>query len=250
MKKIIDNFSIQSESYKKFRPEYPDELYEFILSNTKGRGECWDCGTGNGQVAKALSKYFEKVYATDISQNQIALAEKKSNIEYSIVRAEKTKFKTDQFDLITVAQAIHWFDFKKFYEEVRRVGKPNSKLFVWGYGLLRIDEKVDSLVDEFYQEKIGSYWNQERIHIDEAYETIGFDFEEIAPPNKLAIKSNWKVDQLIGYLNSWSGVQHYRKKNEGENPVDQLAEKLSTIWMPEEIKPVKIPIFMKVGLIK
>lgn len=119
MKKIIDNFSRQSNSYKKFRPKYPKELYQVILSNSIERNECWDCGTGNGQVAIELSKYFKNVRATDISKNQIKLADSKSNIEYLIAKAEKTTFNENQFDLITVAQAIHWFDIKAFNSEVK-----------------------------------------------------------------------------------------------------------------------------------
>ena len=65
MKQLKDKFSNQSKSYKKYRPEYPKDLYETILSVVKARDEYWDCGTGNGQVAKELSKYFQKVSATD-----------------------------------------------------------------------------------------------------------------------------------------------------------------------------------------
>ncbi|MEM6377589.1 MAG: class I SAM-dependent methyltransferase [Bacteroidota bacterium] len=151
MKKTIDNFSKQSGIYKKFRPEYPQALYEVLLSHAKHRDACWDCGTGNGQVAKELAKYFKQVEATDISENQIKLAEKRPNINFQVARVEATPFKENQFDLITVAQAMHWFDFKAFNAEVKRVGKSGSSICIWGYDLLRIDKKVDPIIKTFIQ---------------------------------------------------------------------------------------------------
>jgi len=250
MKKFIDNFSIQSNTYKKYRPEYPTELYQVILANTKGRSQCWDSGTGNGQVAKELAKHFEKVYATDPSENQLIHAEKKQNIEYLVTRSEKTEFKENQFDLITVAQAIHWFDFKAFNTEVRRVGKNGGSLCVWGYGLLKVDKEIDKVIEEFYQYTVGPYWNEERKHIDYRYETIDFDFEESESPQNLKIAVGWNLENLLGFLNSWSSVQHYKNANNGSNPVATIKEELSKIWRKDEVKQVEFPVFMKIGLVE
>ena len=249
MKKVIDNFSIQAGTYKKFRPEYPKELYREILSHSTKREECWDCATGNGQVAKELSKYFNKVYASDISADQIKLAAKKPNIEYLITRAEKTPFHDDQFDLITVAQATHWFDFKAFNAEVKRVGKNSSKIIIWGYGLLRIEKRIDEIIQDFYTNTIGAYWDKERKHIDLHYESIEFDFKELDSPKNLSIGASWRLSHLIGYLNSWSSVQNYIKAN-GENPTIEIAQRLSNIWSEEEYKQINFPIFMRIGQIE
>ena len=252
MKNIIDKFSNQSEIYKKYRPGYPKELYDFILATIKldDRNECWDCGTGNGQVAKVLSKYFKTIHATDISANQINHAEKNPNIAYSITRSEKTPFKENQFDLITVAQAIHWFDIKAFTSEVKRVGKNGSKICVWGYGLINVDEKVNPIIQRFYNDLTGPYWNTERRHIDSNYETINFDFAALEAPKNLKIRSNWKLDELIGFLNSWSAVQNYMKENNGENPVEKIVDELAEVWPGNIIKQVSFPIFMKIGIIE
>jgi ubiquinone/menaquinone biosynthesis C-methylase UbiE len=123
-----DNFSIQSASYAAYRPSYPVELYNFLLPLVATKKNAWDCGTGNGQVAKVLSGYFVNVYATDISGQQINHAVKKNNIFYSVGEAEKACFGNDMFDMITVAQAIHWFDLDAFYKEVKRTLKPGGLL--------------------------------------------------------------------------------------------------------------------------
>ncbi|HEX6226203.1 MAG TPA: class I SAM-dependent methyltransferase, partial [Chryseolinea sp.] len=121
-----DLFSSHSKIYAAFRPTYPKALYEFIFQHVGGKNSAWDCATGNGQVAKYLSYYFDKVYATDISQQQLDQAAREENIFYSKTPAERTGFPDDQFDLITVAQALHWFDRDSFYSEALRVAKPNA----------------------------------------------------------------------------------------------------------------------------
>ncbi len=250
MKKIIDNFSKQSDTYKKYRPTYPDELYESFLPLIQNKNECWDCGTGNGQVASKLSNYFKNVYASDISENQIKIAEQKSNITYEIQRAEKTNYEANKFDLITVGQAVHWFDIKSFTAEVKRVSKPNGVLVIWGYDLLKIEKKVDKVIDKFYNEIVGPYWNEERKHIDNKYDSIEFDFTEIKSPKNLSINASWKFEDLIGFLNSWSSVQNYIKENKGLNPVNQVYEELKMQWEGCNTKEVRFPVFMKIGVIE
>src|SRR5690606_23864417 len=115
---------------------------DFIFRHLKEKDRAWDCGTGNGQVATFLSAYFDEVVASDISVRQLSNAPKIENVTY-VKCAERLLSHPDQFfDLITVAQAIHWFDFDKFFQEVKRVGKPDSLLAVWGYGLLKINVEV------------------------------------------------------------------------------------------------------------
>ena len=147
MSSFKDHFSTQSSDYSKYRPDYPQELYDFILSELKERKTAWDCGTGNGQAAIILSEYFEKVYATDPSAEQIKNASFKKNIEYRIASAENSTLPDKSIDLITVAQALHWFDFDKFYSEVRRVSKPNALLAIWSYETCQIDAEIDKIVD-------------------------------------------------------------------------------------------------------
>lgn len=249
MKKIQDNFSRQSSFYKKYRPTYPIALINDILLLTKDRDSCWDCGTGNGQVAVELSHHFEKVFATDISENQIANAVKKENITYGVERSEDTSFTDNQFDLITVAQALHWFDFMAFNKEINRVCKNGAIVAIWGYGLLRIEESIDLLLDTFYTDIIGPYWNKERKHVDNAYAPIPLDFKEINLKKDYQIKTHWTIGDLEGYLNSWSSVQNYITKNK-QSPVDQIIESISVHWDNKTTKEITFPIFTRIGRIE
>ena len=239
-----DNFSIQAQDYSKFRPHYPVEMIQFIVSQVRERGLAWDVATGNGQVAAALSPYFRQVFATDISQKQLDNAVQKDNIIYKVEPAESSSFETEQFDLITIAQAIHWFNFGAFYNEVRRVLKPDGVLAVMGYGLFYTNPATDEIIDRFYDDIIGEYWDAERSYIDEEYRTIPFPFGEIKAPEFIN-EFVWDFDQLTGYLRTWSAVQHYINKV-GNDPVDLIKDELKTSW-EEGDKKVYFPLLLRIG---
>ncbi|WP_411029136.1 class I SAM-dependent methyltransferase [Spongiimicrobium sp. 3-5] len=249
MKKIKDKFSQQAKHYQKFRPTYPTSLYKEILGLTETRDRAWDCGTGNGQVAIELAHHFVAVDATDISAKQLQYAKRANNINYSQQRAEETKFNDNIFDLITVAQAAHWFDMEGYNREFLRVAKNGALIALWGYGLLRINAEIDFFIDQFYSEIVGPYWNMERKHVDNAYRSIPFHFQEIQLNEEHSITAVWTISQLQGYLNSWSSVQNYRN-DKGVNPVDAFMDKLVPHWKNNETKGVRFPIFTRVGRVR
>lgn len=242
-----DNFSRQSDLYARYRPGYPPELFDFILSYVVKKETAWDCGTGNGQSAKELCRYFKKVLATDISEKQIANAYKAENIFYSVQRAEKTNFPDNSIDLVTVATALHWFDFENFFAEVTRVGTAGSLLAAWAYSLLRISGDIDKLVDQHYSQTLKGYWDEERKYVDENYTTIPFPFEEIKAP-QFQIEVNWSMEDLEGYLDTWSAIQKFVAANK-YNPVGDLVKKIKTIWGPDEKRKIIFPVFLRLGRI-
>lgn len=242
-----DNFSSQSDQYAKYRPKYPAELFEYLNTLVLTKEKAWDCGTGNGQVAQELVTSFTTVYATDISQSQIDNAWPSKQIIYSVQPAEKTNFKDNLFDLIIVAQAIHWFDFERFYAEVQRTAKEKALFVALGYGRITISKEIDALISHFYATVIGKYWDNERKYIDENYKTIPFPFEEIATPH-FTNTQHWSMEHLIGYLNTWSAVKHYMKQNK-VNPILELETELEKIWGTKKMKEVHFPILLRVGYV-
>ena len=239
-----DYFSTQSKAYAAFRPTYPNELYEFIFRQVINKNNAWDCATGNGQVAHKLARHFRNVEATDISAKQLEQAVKKNNIRYAIAPAEKTVFPDHQFDLITVAQALHWFDREAFYKEVRRVGKPGGILAVWGYSMLAIEPHIDSLILGFYNDIVGPYWDSARRLVEDEYRSIEFPFEPIASP-PFSIKVEWTLEQLRGYLSSWSATQKFIEER-GADPVETFMKGVQSLWS-EGKKNVAFPIFSKIS---
>lgn len=240
-----DNFSSQSDQYAKYRPTYPAEFFNYLNSIIPRKQNAWDCGTGNGQVAYELAKIFDNVFATDISQSQIDNALQADNISYSVQPAESTHFNNNLFDLVIVAQAIHWFDFDRFYAEARRTAKEHALFCVIGYGRIQISETIDALITNFYTSVIGKYWDKERRYVDEDYKTIPFPFDEIQTP-RFQNRHQWSLEHLIGYLNTWSAVKHFIKKN-GYNPVEQLRPEIELYWGNAAEKEVVFPLLLRVG---
>ncbi len=242
-----DNFSSQSDQYAKYRPTYPSAFFDYLNSLIPNKQNAWDCGTGNGQIAYELSKTFDTVYATDISQSQIDNAVPADNIIYSVQPAEKTDFDQQQFDLIIIGQAIHWFNFGQFYSEIRRTAKERALVSVIGYGRIEICESIDRIIRDFYEVVIGTYWDKERKYIDENYTTIPFPFDEMPTPH-FANKLDWTLEHVIGYLNTWSAVKHFVKQN-GYNPVFPLQIEIEKHWGGEKTRAVNFPLLLRMGAI-
>lgn len=239
-----DNFSKDSHLYAKYRPTYPIDLFNFIFELGENKDLAWDCATGNGQVATQLAKEFKQVEATDLSASQLENALQLENINYSVQLAEKTDFNNSQFDLITVAQAIHWFDFDKFYAEVNRTLKPDGIIAVIGYGLLKVSAEIDEIINHFYENIIGPFWDEERKYIEENYQTIPFPFEEISTPS-FQIELNWTAENLLNYLSTWSAVKHYEKAK-NESPLKFIKNELKTRWGKQK-REVNFPVLLRAG---
>jgi ubiquinone/menaquinone biosynthesis C-methylase UbiE len=242
----MDFFSGHSKIYAEFRPSYPEELFTFLLSHTKNLQRAWDCGTGNGQVAIGLAKFIKHVDATDISQQQLNNAAQHPSITYHLCDAHNTPFTDNSFDLITIGQALHWFDFENFYKEVRRVSKPGATLAVWGYNICRVDPIIDRALENYYKNTIDPYWHPRRKLIDEAYQTIPFPFMEISTP-EFEISEEWSLDHFIGYLTSWSATQNFIKEK-GENPAEKVRQEIGQHWK-DKMKSVRFPVFLRIGIV-
>ena len=242
-----DYFSGHASLYATFRPTYPEDLYHFIFSHLKNRNIAWDCATGNGQIASRLSENFKEVIATDISQAQLDQAPRITNVTYRISPAEKTPFADHQFDLITVGQALHWFNLEAFYEEVTRVGKPGSLIALWGYTHCHVNPEIDPLCLHFYSNIVGPYWDSARKLVEDEYRGLPFPFKEIITP-KFMIKVRWTREQFTGYLTTWSATQKNIKAT-GENPVLAFDSILKGIWNDHERHTVTFPVFLRLGII-
>jgi len=240
-----DNFSQQSDIYVKYRPQYPVELYSFLSSLTEGHELVWDCGTGNGQAAVGLAAFYDRVVATDPSEQQIINALPHDRVQYAVEKAEQTSLPDHCADMVTIANALHWFDLDVFYREVRRVLKPGGVVAAWAYGIPTIEPAVDALLHKFHFGILDSYWRPENRLVEQEYRTIAFPFEQVVCPGSYSEKM-MSVTDMIGYLNTWSAVQRFINEQQ-YNPTDQLAEELRRIWQEEEVKTVRWKLILKAG---
>ena len=245
---FADHFSRQSREYTQFRPRYPRALFEFLASLPARRDVVWDCGTGNGQAAVDLAEWFTRVIATDPSANQVAHALTHPRVEYLVASAEACPIESRSVDLVTVAQALHWFDLTRFFRQVRRVTRSGGVLAAWSYGLATIAPAIDRAIGRLYEDILGEYWPPERRLIEQGYETINFPFDPIAGP-EFAMTAEWTLDEFLGYLGTWSSVQKFSETN-GRDPLALVADELSAGWgRASAPRQVRWPLFVRVGRI-
>lgn len=241
-----DHFSGHARDYRAFRPDYPPALFEFLASVTPGRQLVWDCGTGNGQAAVALAEHFQRVFATDASAEQIKNAEPNPRVEYAVAPAEQCPLPDGCADLVTVAQALHWFNHDRFYAEVCRVCVPRGLLAVWTYAFHSVGPEIDPVLEKLQAEFIRPYWPAERAFVDNGYRDIPFPFPELPAP-AFEMTAQWDLPHLVGYMNTWSAVRQYEKKH-ASNPVGLLATELEHVWgHPEMVRTVRWRFHLRVG---
>jgi SAM-dependent methyltransferase len=203
-----DSFSVRSEDYASNRPQYPPELFAWIVSECPGHEVAWDCATGNGQAAVGLAHHFGRIEATDISPQQIEHAFAAPNIRYSVQPAEQTEFPPATFDAIVVAQALHWFDFDRFWGEVRRVAKPGAFFCAWGYDRFECDEALESGFFVPLLQLLASYWAPQNRIMWSGYRSdeIRFPFRRTRTP-PFAIEVEWNTETIIGHVRTWSAYK-------------------------------------------
>jgi ubiquinone/menaquinone biosynthesis C-methylase UbiE len=246
MNTFKDHFSKQATIYVQYRPTYPKELFDYLASLTKNHSLAWDCGTGNGQSALQLVEYFEKVYATDPSEQQIKNAIQDPKITYKVESAEQTDLEDQSVDLITVAQAVHWFDFDQFYAEVKRVLKMDGVIAVWAYGVPSISPEIDPIIRNFHDHVVGEFWQKENKLIDNEYETVPFPFQISSTPS-FQIQKQWTMNELLGHFRTWSATQKFIDKFE-RDPIEELRIELAKLWGKEsEVKDINWKLILKVG---
>jgi SAM-dependent methyltransferase len=240
-----DHFSAQAGDYARFRPRYPPVLFEWLAAIAPGRALAWDCGTGSGQAAVALAARFARVLASDPSRAQIAHAAPHPRVRYVVGAAEDPPAEAQGADLVTCAQALHWFDHARFYPALARTLRPGGVFAAWGYGLMHISPAVDVVVLDYYTDIVGPYWPPDRAHIERRYATLPFPLAELSVP-EFAMTAEWGVAELLGYLDTWSATRRALAA-EGRHPLEKIRTRLAEAWAAAPTRTVTWPLFVRAG---
>lgn len=240
-----DHFSGHATDYRAFRPEYPPDLFAFLADVAPARDLAWDCGTGSGQAALALAEHFAKVVATDASAEQVKQAAQHPRVEYAVAPAEKCPLADHVADLVTVAQALHWFHFDGFFAEVRRVTRPGGLLAATCYYEPSVGPEVDPVL-RGWEDFIRPYWTPERAWVDAGYRIIPFPFPELATPT-FDLTANSTLPHFVGYLSTWSATKQYIKGN-GSDPLENFLPAFAAAWGdPATVRTVRWKFNVRLG---
>lgn len=246
-----DYFSAVAADYARFRPVYPPALYDAILNHVPVHDLALDCGTGNGQAAAELAKRFKTIYATDISDDQLSKAPKLSNLALrkNAGHEAPSEIADGSLDLITAAQAAHWFNPQAFVSMAKKKLKPNGVIAIWGYGVLRPqDETLARVLHDFTlgADGLGPFWDPEILMIREEYKNYPWPFDEIPAPN-IQLTVRWTLPEALGYFKSWSATQKFITAH-GEQALANMAQKPIAAWgAPEIAQDLFVKISIRLG---
>lgn len=186
--------------------------------------------------------HFENVLATDASDEQIASAEPHPNIEFRVASAEASGIDANSVDLITVAQALHWFDIERFFDEVCRVLQPGGILAVWAYERCRVNPACNDVIEKIFAE-VEAYWPPERDIVENHYRGVTMPLPEIAV-EAFEMQVQWTADEMLSYMRTWSASQRYMQANEGD-PIALNERELKGEW-GRESRDVRWPLTLKI----
>jgi SAM-dependent methyltransferase len=240
-----DHFSGVAQGYRAFRPRYPPALFAWLAAAAPSPALALDVGCGNGQATVGLAAVFHAVVGIDPSREQIANAEPHPRVRYRVAAAEATGLDGGSVDAVLVAQALHWLDLDRFYPEVRRVARPGAAFAAVTYALAEIEPAVDAMVHRLYHDVVGADWPPERRHTETGYRTLPMPFAPVEPP-ALAMEDEWSLDQLLGYLRTWSAVTRYRART-GADAVAQVEPRLREAWGAAPTRRVRWPLAIRAG---
>lgn len=241
-----DHFSGHATVYHEARPGYPEALFSWLAAQSAGKDLAWDAGCGNGQASIALAAHFRRVVATDPSATQIAESEQRVNIDYRVEPAEQSSLDGASVDLVTVAQALHWFDLARFHAEVHRVLRPRGIAAFWTYADCQVTPEIDRCKNRLYVDLLGAHWPPERALVESGYRDLPFPFTRITPP-AFAMECFWTAIQFLAYLRSWSATQRYQKTL-GHDPVNLIETDLLDAWGdPQHKRTVSWALALHVG---
>jgi len=239
---------VQAGNYADSRPGYPKELFQWISVNSSGHDLVWDVGTGSGQAALSLIKWFEKVYATDLDKSQIAAARAHPGIEYQNMPAHISELPDNSVDTITVATALHWFDFDLFWPEVQRVARPGALFCAWTYHWPIVDGEAEALLLRPILDILDPYWSEGNRLSWRGYDPaeIKMPFEVIETP-KLACELNWTALQIANLIRSWSA--HLKARKDGhESRLESIRDNAINA-LGSQVRKLKLPLNMVAGRI-
>ena len=241
-----DHFSSSSPAYARFRPRYPQALFDWIAAEAPAATRVWDCATGTGQAAADLAARFTHVIATDASRAQLSAAAPHPRVSYVQSTAEASGLASKCADAVVAAQAVHWFDMPAFFREAGRVARAGALVAVWTYGNVRLPPEIDAIFLPFYENVVGPYWPPERRLIEREYVDVPIPFTPVEAP-VLTMETSMTMAGLEGYIGTWSATARYRQAL-GHDPVPGFMARVAEVWGdPASVKPADWPLTIKAG---
>jgi SAM-dependent methyltransferase len=245
-----------TNNYNSKRPGYPPSLFKALFAYHQGpTALALEVGCGPGTASFPLLQYVDKLVATDPSEVMVHTAiesipaNQRDRIEFKVAPAESLHELIPNdgcVDLITSAEALHWFDHPKFFEEAARVIRPGGTLAYWGYVEPRFIDfpKANEIYEKYVFEDerfMGPCWVQpgknflryffKDVYVPEDYFTDveKWDYYPGESQKHTAYflgDHQYTMKKFRDYLSSWSALHTWRKQNSGKDVIDFMVDEM------------------------
>jgi ubiquinone/menaquinone biosynthesis C-methylase UbiE len=156
-------FSDRAETYAKYRPRYPDEMLQFLEALVAPPAAVADVGSGTGILTAQLLKCGYDVWAVEPNEAMRTAAERTlsdSTAFRSVVgTAEATTLEDRSIDLITCAQAFHWFERVQTRLEFSRILKSDGWVALLWNERQEDASPINRAYDDLLQAMASDYQN-------------------------------------------------------------------------------------------
>ena len=129
------SFDAWAGEYDRYRPTYPDALFEVIAEelHLPSHPRVADLGAGTGRASLAMAGREWRVTAVEPGGPMLDVLRSRAETDGLVIRtvqatAEATGLEAGSFDLATAAQAFHWFDKPAALMEMARIVRPGGGL--------------------------------------------------------------------------------------------------------------------------
>ena len=236
-------FNAGGAAYAAHRPTYPPQIAEALAGAAPGRRLAVDVGCGSGQLSVLLGDQFDAVEAYDPSESQLSDAHAHPKVRYAVAPAEDLPTVDGAADLITAAQAAHWFDRPRFYAEVKRIAAPGAVIALITYNNPAGDDATLAPFRALY-DALDPWWRPERRDVEAGYETFDFPFQEFSLDVD-PIRREWDYAAMAAYVQTWSALRFARKAGE-DALIERHLKEAQAVWGAEK-HVIEWPIAMRVG---
>jgi ubiquinone/menaquinone biosynthesis C-methylase UbiE len=252
--------------YEGFRPTYPPLFIDKLLDNTKNFGNFLDVATGTGQLLFQICDKFKGLsVGTDISESQIVQARKKAESLKSTLQGDQKiqflvgdssnldKFLEEnnvhtKFDLITFAEAFHWFDMEKVLIACKEKLLTKEGLlgilsyYIKGVQLNSSDEEVQNRCIKNYDELYDTVMVESKFSQDvllSGYKDVPFEKYFSTTRESYVVKVPVDLNWVIGHISTWSMYNLYVKNRQHQKDFKDPLQVYKEILIQEANKAEK-----------
>lgn len=237
-KKESEMFDQTAEYYDTFRPSYPKEIIDKIISatNINTCSKLLEIGAGSGKATTLFAPYGLNINCIEPGENLVRNGRIKfsefDNVKFEVGRFEELDLQPKIYDVIFSAQAFHWIPQPIGYEKCAYALKDNGHLALFWNMYITYDNELDNELLEI-SKKYGGFADFLSVDgCEKRIETIVAGIKSSGYFNNPEVyRVEWShkytVDEYFGFVNTGNSFvqKSEEEKSNAYNDIKKLADK-------------------------